>query len=255
MIGLLPLAFVAGVLTVAAPCIVPVLPGILSGSLGRNKWRPLAIVLGLVASFTIFGTAFAIVLDFVGLSKETVRTLSIAILFILGMALAMPALWEWIFVKWTFVWRKIKAGANYESASNLRISNSEIRKFGSHSQLAPMRDGFWSAFGIGASLGAIWTPCAGPILGVILTFAANSHDILQSGLLVFTYALGAGFPMLIIGYGTRVLFLKIKALARHEMRVRKIAGVLLIGWSIALIFNLDQTLQAFLTQFVPTPAL
>ena len=247
MIGFLPLAFAAGILTATTPCIVPVLPGILGGSIGRNKWRPAAIVAGLVASFTVFGTAFAIVLDFLGLSKETVRIISIAILFILGIALAMPALWEWIVIKWTLFGRR-------SAALHVPLSGRQAPAL-QRGEGEGNRESFWSAFGIGASLCAVWTPCAGPILGIILTFAANSNDIFRSGILVFIYALGAGVPMLFIGYGTRALVTRIKALARHSTRVRQVAGLMLIAWSVALLFNTDQTVQAFLTRFVPVPKL
>src|SRR3989344_5438844 len=109
MFSLIPLSFVAGVLTVAAPCLLPVLPAILGGSLSHSKWRPLGIVAGLVVSFTVFGTAFAIALDFLGISKGTLRTSSIVLLFLFGLALTVPALWEWAVVKWTLAWRKVSA--------------------------------------------------------------------------------------------------------------------------------------------------
>ncbi|MBI4135488.1 cytochrome c biogenesis protein CcdA [Candidatus Uhrbacteria bacterium] len=253
MFSLIPLSFAAGVLTVAAPCLLPVLPAILGGSLGTSKWRPLGIVTGLVVSFTIFGTAFAIFLDVLGISKGTLRVVSIVLLFLFGLALAIPALWEWIVVKGTFAWRKISAPK--ACCANLRISNSQIRKFGSDSQLAPSRNGFWGAFGIGATLGVVWTPCAGPILGAILTFAANTQNVLQSGLLFFTYGLGAAVPMLLIGYGGRALVLRIKSFAHASARIRQVAGVILIVWAVALFFGVDRYLQIYIFPLLPTPRL
>ena len=249
MLGLLPLAFVAGVLTVAAPCIIPVLPGILGGSLGTHKWRPLAVVSGLIASFTVFGTGFAIVLDVFGLSKGSLRIISVVLLFLFGLALAVPTFWEWVVMKIALVWRKIH---NPSQPPSPRFAGEAGLTFrGGESQ----RGSFWSAFGVGATLGAVWTTCAGPILGVILTFAANTQDILRSGLLVFTYALGTGLPLLLIGYGTRTLVQRIKQSALHLDMLRRIAGAVLMLWSVAILFKWDLLLQAELVKFLPEPKL
>ncbi len=260
MFSLLPLSFVAGVLTVAAPCLLPVLPVILGGSLSHSKWRPLGIVLGLVVSFTIFGTAFAIALDFLGIPRGTLRTSSIVLLFLFGLALAVPALWEWVVVKWTLAWRRVSAPSQLHNPPQPSLTLREgdrsvlpLRVRGSERGLR--RNGFWGGFGIGATLGVVWTPCAGPILGAVLTFAANTQNILQSGLLFFTYGLGAAVPMLLIGYGGRALVLRIKGFAHASARIRQVAGVILIVWAIALWYGIDRYLQANLTQFLPTPKL
>lgn len=238
MISLFPLAFAAGMLTVAAPCLLPVLPGVLGGSLGTSKWRPLGIVSGLVVSFTIFGTAFAIFLDFLGLSKGTVRTGAIALLFVFGVALAMPRLYEWVVVKGTLAWRS--AHNSPQPSLNLREGEN---------------GGFWNAFGIGVTLGAVWTPCAGPIFGTILGFAASTQSIPKSALLFFVFALGAGLPIFLIGYGSRALFLRFRNFAAHTSRIRQVAGVILVVWAVALFFGVDRYIQANIAPLLPSPRL
>ncbi|MBI2552763.1 cytochrome c biogenesis protein CcdA [Candidatus Uhrbacteria bacterium] len=271
MFSLLPLSFAAGVLTVAAPCLLPVLPAILGGSLGTSKWRPLGIVAGLVVTFTIFGTAFAIFLDVLGISKGTLRVASIVLLFLFGVALAVPALWEWMVVRGTFVWRKISARGsccNPPPSSSPTRGEETIENFppirgGKQSHISPPPvggargggNGFWGGFGIGSTLGVVWTPCAGPILGAILTFAANTQNVFQSGLLFFTYGLGAAVPMLLIGYGGRALTLRIKGFARASARIRQVGGIILVIWAIALWLGVDRYFQANLNQFLPQPRL
>lgn len=240
MISLLPFAFAAGVLTVAAPCLLPVLPGILGGSLGQSKWRPLGIVAGLVVTFTIFGTAFAIFLDVLGISKGTLRIVSIGLLFAFGLALAVPTLYKWIVVNGTLLWRRLHRVAQNSSLSTENTSRSP---------------GFWGAFGIGATLGVVWTPCAGPIFGAILTLAANTQSVIKSGILFFVYALGAGIPMLLIGYGGRALVLRIKGLSHTSARIRQVSGVILIIWAVALFFGIDRYIQANLVPLLPSPRL
>jgi len=233
MLSLIPLSFAAGVLTVAAPCILPVLPVILGGSVGGSKWKPLGIALGLVAAFTIFGTAFILFLDFFGISKPTVRIVSVVLLFVFGLALAMPAWYERV-VAWVGEgWRKL----HNPSQRSLIVRERETQS------------GFWSAFGIGASLGVIWTPCAGPILGAMLTLAATTRNIFQSGMLMLVYALGAALPMLLIGYGSRALVLRIKKATRALGTIERIGGVVLMLWAIAIVFGVDRIIQAVIVPF------
>ena len=264
MLSLLPFAFAAGVLTVAAPCLLPVLPAILGGSLSTSKWRPLGIVTGLVVTFTIFGTAFAIFLDVLGISKGTLRVVSIVLLFLFGVALAVPALYEFVLTKGTLAWRKIsapKACCNVAESNNPPPPSLTLRE--GDRAIPPLRvrggvtkgNGFWGGFGIGSTLGVVWTPCAGPILGAILTFAANTQNVLQSGLLFFAYGLGAAVPMLLIGYGGRALVLRIKGFAHASARIRQVAGIILVIWAVALFFGVDRYLQVSVFPLLPTPRL
>lgn len=269
MFSLIPLSFAAGVLTIAAPCLLPVLPGILGGSLGHSKWRPLGIASGLLVAFTIFGTVFAIFLDFLGISKGMLRSVSIALLFMFGVALAVPTLYEWIVVKGTLAWRKVSAPRACCAPRDSHPERSEgfptdvgRRAFprDSSSPSAPQNDterknGFWGGFGIGATLGAVWTPCAGPILGAILTFAANTQNVFKSGLLFFTYGLGAAVPMLLIGYGGRAALLRFKGLAQHAGRIRQVSGLILLVWAVALFLGVDRYIQANLVPLLPQPKL
>ncbi|WP_457831760.1 cytochrome c biogenesis CcdA family protein, partial [Staphylococcus aureus] len=70
--------------------------------------------------------------------------------------------------------------------------------------------GNWGGFVLGMTLGVVWTPCAGPVLGSILTLVATSSELAKSALLLFVYALGAGVPMLAIAYGGQYVTTRVR---------------------------------------------
>ena len=89
MLILIAVGFVAGIVTALSPCVLPVLPIVLAG--GATGRRPLAIVAGIVASFTVFTLFAAWLLDLVGLPEDLLRNLAIALLFVVALTL----LWPW----------------------------------------------------------------------------------------------------------------------------------------------------------------
>lgn len=238
MISLLVLAFLAGILTILSPCIVPVLPGVLGGSLNKNTKRPLAVVLGIIFGFTIFGTSFAVFINFLGLSNSTIRDLSSFLLLLFGLAMLFPLAYE----KCLFSLQRFRKFFFSSHAGHFVGSQKRGR-------------GGWSGFVLGLTLGAAWTPCAGPILGAILTLAARTQNVFQSGVLFFVYSLGVGIPLLLLAYGGRAIFLKIKIFSKNALLMKRIAGAILIILAIAIFFGWDRSLQANLIPFFPNQKL
>jgi cytochrome c biogenesis protein CcdA/thiol-disulfide isomerase/thioredoxin len=211
------LAMAAGVLTVLSPCILPILPALLSASAaGGFRHRPSWIVLGLVISFTVFGAVFSVFGTFLGLSNESLRDVALAILSFFGISLLWPRIWE-------------RAGS----------------RIGALAQKIPGMDrsseeqGAVGALLLGASLGLLWAPCAGPILGIIITFAAVQKDFAKSLLLLSGYSLGAAVPMLAIGYGGKRLYRKFAMLGRWGEISHRLLGAVTIATVVALFFHLD----------------
>ncbi len=214
-------SILAGILTVFSPCVLPVLPPLLgaSGS-GRAGSHPLKIILGLSASFTLFGVVFATFGTFLGLSNETLRKAALALLLFFGGSLIWPSLWE-------------------------RIGSQIARLGGGLSQAGgTSHQKWWRGIAIGASLGLIWAPCAGPILGIILTLAAIDPAFVRTTGLIGGYALGAAVPMLAIAYGGRWAQQRLLAFRGWGAVARKTLGVLTIGVVLLLYFNLDTLLLA-----------
>jgi cytochrome c biogenesis protein CcdA/thiol-disulfide isomerase/thioredoxin len=218
------LAVVAGVLTVLSPCILPILPALLSASASSGfRHRPFWIVLGLVISFTVFGAAFAVFGTFLGLSNEALRNIAMAILLFFGISLLWPRLWDRLGTRISALAQKIP-GADRP----------------------PPKQGRGGALLVGGSLGLVWAPCAGPILGIIITFAAVQGEFGKSLLLLSGYSLGAAMPMLLIGYGGSRLYRKILPLGKWGEISHRVLGVITIATVVALFFNLDTLLLTHL---------
>ncbi len=224
------LAAVAGFLTILAPCILPLLPVLLGTSGGRSKMRPAMIVIGFVGTFSVIGAAFATVGSFLGIDNTTLRLVAVVLLFLFGLALVFEKAYERIAVLIQPAFARLSA------------------KIGKGSQ---GKSDVWSGLAIGVSLGLVWTPCAGPILGAILTLAASSGDYVTTSLLMFSYAVGAGIPMFGIAYGGHVLQKRLVKIGTHQALLNKIFGVLVILTALAIYTGYDIVIQSYLVQFYP----
>lgn len=225
------LAIAAGFLTILAPCILPILPILLGTSNGRSKYRPLLIILGFVGSFSLVGAALATAGTFLGISSGTFRIIAVVLLLLFGFALLFEGVYE-----------KLSAMIQPALARlSVKVSGGSATKTDALSGLL-----------VGISLGFIWTPCAGPILGTIFTLASKTKDYLTTMLLMLAYAIGAGVPMLAIAYGSRGLQTKLKGIGSHQRTLNKIFGVLVILTAIAIATGYDTVVQTWLSQFYPS---
>ncbi len=221
------LALLAGVVTIGGPCILPLLPIVLgTTATHRHPLRPLAIVLGFTLSFTAFAIIFAVFGSFLGLSPDGWRILSAAVIALFGLMLLFPTFQMKVFSKL----EPMLAGATIKT---------------------PDQDGIASGFLLGLSLGAIWTPCAGPVLGSILTLIAAKRNLVAATALLFAFSLGAGIPMLLIGYGGQVAVARVRNLSKYTGVLQRVFGALIILVAIGLVTKLDVTFQAWLLEHAP----
>jgi cytochrome c biogenesis protein CcdA len=221
-------AILAGLATIAGPCILPLLPVILGTSTVRaHPSRPLFIILGFILSFAAFALVFSFFGGFLGLSPDAFRTLAAVLIGVFGLTMLFPRVQEWLFVKLRPLLAKITP----------RVSLSE--------------GGPWSGFLLGASLGLVWSPCAGPILGSILTLVASRRDLAYAGSLLFAFALGAGLPMLAIAYGGRAVATRVRALAKYAPAIQRVFGLLIVLVAISLYAGWDRGFQALLVARYP----
>jgi cytochrome c biogenesis protein CcdA len=223
------LALLAGVVTIAGPCILPLLPIILGTSTVKShSSRPLFIVLGFIVSFSAFVVLFSAFGRFLPVSAGTLRTISAALIALFGVAMLFP-----------------------------KIQAALFARFGAFAarQLAPApgagEAGPGSGFILGATLGAVWTPCAGPVLGTVLTLVASNRNLVQATGLLIAYAIGAGAPMLLIAYGGQAAITRVHALARYAEPIQRVFGALIIVVAIGLYFGFDLTVQTYLLTNYP----
>jgi cytochrome c-type biogenesis protein len=222
------LALAAGVLTVAAPCILPMLPILLGASVGQtSRARPIFITLGFVLSFAAVALLFGAFAASLGESQDVLRKAAIILLLLFGILMIFPLPFQLLTARMNFLINRAD-----EVGRNAGRGN-------------------WGGFVLGATLGVVWTPCAGPVLGSILTIVATSHRLAWSGLLLLIYAIGAGIPMLGIAYGGQYVTTRVRRFARYSHRLQQGFGVVVILIAIGFYYQYDTVVTAWLTQFYP----
>lgn len=225
MIILILFAFIAGFVTILSPCILPILPIVLSGGISGGKRRPVGIVLGFVISFTFFTLFLSSLVTLLRISPDTLRFMSVIIIFTLGMSMFIPQfqlLIERIFAK---------------------ISNKvAVRNSG---------DGFGGGVLLGTSLGLVWTPCVGPILASVIALAASNALTTSSLLITLAYSMGTAIPLLLITYGGRALLQKVPWLLKNTASIQKLFGIVMMVVSIGIYFNIDRSFQTYVLDVFP----
>src|SRR5262245_28358316 len=220
----LVLALLAGVITIAAPCTLPMLPILLGASVGQtSKARPVMIALGFVLSFSIVALALSAITRAFDFDPNVLRSAAAILLVGFGLLMIWPAPFEWLSSRF--------GGLTGGSAA----ANQSVL----------------GGFALGTTLGLVWTPCAGPVLGSILTVIATSKDTAWAGTLLVVYAIGAAIPMLLIAYGGQAVTTRVRSLARITPRLQQGFGVLGIGFAALSYFQYDTLIVAWLTHFYP----
>ena len=186
------------------------LPIVLAG--GATGRRPLAIIAGIVVSFTVFTLFAAWLLDLLGLPQDVLRNLAIGLLLLLALSLLVPRVGELL-------------------ARPLQVLSR--RGSGDHG----------GGFLLGASLGLVFVPCAGPVLAAVTVLAANRDFGVDTLALTLAYAIGAALPMLAIALaGQRAA----RAFRSRAEIVRRVAGVLVGAAALAIALGVDQELQTWI---------
>lgn len=220
------LAILAGVLTIAAPCILLPLPILLGTSVGQqSRTRPLFITLGFVLTFAVLGLSLNFIIQNLGLSPNALRNSAAIVLAIFALFMIWPNLFEKITLHFSGLINR--AGQTAGSGNT-------------------------GGFIIGIVIGIVWAPCAGPILGSILTLVAQQQDLARAGILLTAYAIGAGLPMLAIAYGGQALTTKVRRIAPYAKRLQQGFGVVILLLALAIYFQYDTLLQAKLLEVIPS---
>jgi cytochrome c biogenesis protein CcdA/thiol-disulfide isomerase/thioredoxin len=235
MLLLMLFAFIAGAGTAVTPCVLPVLPALLSASAVGGRRRPLGIVLGLAVTFTIAIVALAQIAKGVGLASGAARTISVIVLIGFGIVLLIP-----------------------ELSARIEAPLSRLARFGPRSR----GDGFWTGVGVGAALGFVCAPCAGPILAAVISVSASGNTSARIVAIAISYVLGLSAVLLLYSVGGRRLIEVVRRHARGQV-VNRTLGAVLVLTGVLMAANLDvrfeealakdQSLPGFLTD--PTRAL
>jgi cytochrome c biogenesis protein CcdA/thiol-disulfide isomerase/thioredoxin len=220
-------ALVAGAGTAITPCILPVLPALLSASALGGRRRPLGIVLGLAVTFTIAIVALAQLVKGVGLASSAARDLAIAALFAFGLAMLFPAV-----------------------GARLQAPLSRLARFGPRTR----GSGFWSGMAVGGALGFVCAPCAGPILAAVTAVSASSGPTARIVAVALSFAVGMSAVMLLYGLGGRAVVSRIRGVA-GGLVVERTLALVLIATGVLMAFNLDVRFEEALARDASLPSI
>ncbi|MCE9508285.1 MAG: cytochrome c biogenesis protein DipZ [Alphaproteobacteria bacterium] len=215
------LAFIEGLALIFSPCILPVLPLVLSASADGGRQRPFGIIIGFVLSFSLFAFAARKIVGAFGIDLDVLKNVSLLLLFLFGLVLVFPRLSD-KFSQWT----------QGLAAFGARVSASG-------------RDGLVSGIMIGALIGLVWTPCSGPILATVLVQVIRQQSDFAGYLIILSFAIGAGVPMLIIAVAGREIMTSLGFFSRHAEALRRGFGAVIIAAVVFIFSGVDvQTLLA-----------
>jgi cytochrome c-type biogenesis protein len=193
----------AGIASVASPCVLPIIPIIVTGTENDHKYRPLLIVLGLGISFmamgvltSLFGGAIAGVMPLLEKGAGVV-------IVIFGLLMLFDI----------NLFKRLTLFSNIQGSSQ----------------------GRWSGLIMGLTLGLVWIPCVGPMLAGVLTLVATDGRLSTGMILLACYSLGFAIPMLLLGYASQSIRLKIKQVNAHPLAIRLVSSALLIAFGVFIL--------------------
>ena len=223
-VGACALGFAAGVLTAFSPCVLPLLAVTVTIAFQRHRYGPLALAAGLAVSATVLGLIFALV--GLALDRDLVRLSAAGLLILVGGVLLSA---------------RLQSGLTRLTAPVASTATALA------SRTAP--GGLKGQLVLGALLGAVWSPCAGPTLAAAIGLAAQRTSLLSATAVLGAFSLGAALPLVIIAYGSRELF------GRRAADVARIArpltATVLIVVGVLTLSGGDRVIETKLVDLMP----
>ncbi len=225
----LAFAYLAGLLTLINPCVLPVLPIVL-GTASTSGWRgPAALALGMSVSFVALGVGVSALGPALGIDSETISTAGAVVMIIFGAVLLTPAL-----------------GNRFELATAGMAASADNRI------AALPSNNLRSTFLGGTLLGAVWSPCTGPTLGAAIGFASQGENLIFATAIMTAFAAGVSTLILGLGLGTRALIgQRAQALRGIAKRSKPIMGAVFIAVGLMIYFHIFRWAEAWAVDNLP----
>ena len=225
----LVLAYLAGLLTTLSPCVLPMIPLVLAGTLRGGRLGPVAFAAGMVAAFTVVGLFVASVGIGLGISAQLLRQFAAVMFVAMGLFLLIEPLQA----------RLATATAGFASGANMLADRVDI-------------GGLAGPFLVGTLAGAIWSPCSGPALGAAVALAAEAGGFGTAALRMFAFGVGAATILLALAYGSRAAIMgRRNRLMSAASWLKPAAGGIFVLLGFAIILGGDKVLEAALVDWSP----
>jgi cytochrome c biogenesis protein CcdA len=223
------LGYLAGLLTLINPCVLPVLPIVLATALQAHRLGPVALAAGMSLAFVGLGLGVAAAGRSLGLTPDMVTQAAAVLMVLFGLVLLVP---------------QLNAGFATATAGVAARADSGMDQID--------RGGLGGQFLGGALLGAVWSPCVGPTLGGAISLAAQGQSLLWAGAIMTAFALGVSTVILALGYGARAALKKRQALMRRiAAQAKPVMGVVFLTVGLVLFFNIHHIVEAWLVRVLP----
>ena len=217
-------AFLSGIVTILSPCILPVLPIVLSGSVG-GKRKPLGVVLGFVLSFSLFTLVLSTLVQILNIPANTLRIAAVVVIGVFGLILLVP-----------------KLQIAFEMLASRAVKSGSGRS---------NRSGFGGGIAVGAGLGLLWTPCVGPIMASVISLAISRQVDGGTVVIILSYSLGTAIPMFTVMIGGRRLIQRFPKLMQNTGRIQRVFGAIMLTAALLIGFGLDRRFQSFILDVFP----
>lgn len=220
----------AGLLSTLSPCVLPIIPILLGSAANAHPRAPLVLAGGLAISYALIGTALAWAGSMLGLDTSIFRNVGAAILGLLGVILMSAGMQQ-----------------------RLALATSGIGDAGNNVILRMKLDGLWGQFAIGLVLGVVWSPCVGPTLGAAVVLASQGTHLLQVGLLMGVFGIGAALPVVALAYVSRSAMMKMRGKLMQAGKTGKmILGLIMIALATMILSGADKPVESWLVDHSPS---
>lgn len=222
-------AYLAGLLTLINPCVLPILPIVLAGALQAGRYGPVLMAAGMAVTFVAVGLLVALGGRALGIDDQTVSRIGALIMIGFGIVLLVPQLSS----------RFSTATAGFAARADARIDDIDTR--------SP-----WSQVGVGALMAVVWSPCIGPTLGAAIGLASQGQQAGYVAAIMLFFALGVGTIIIALGYGARsVIMARQATMRRVAERSRGILGIVFLLVGLAILFHWTRYIEAWAIQIMP----
>lgn len=224
----LPLAFMAGVLSILSPCVWPLVPIVMASSANNGKTGRFALAFGLSVAFALAGGILTFILFSLGLSPEVLRWFGVIMLFLMGLSLLIPKVANWLSLVLT------------------RLTPEQQTHHGQENSV-------FQQFLIGMMLGLVWLPCVGPTLGAAIALASLGQDLFMASFVLFLFGLGTASALIITSVISSQVLQKFRPnVFSNVEKLKKYLGLLLLVLAIMVITGFDKTLETIALDYLPS---